>query len=177
MLSHPATNKSVEGLAIIDDQSGMTFIDPIVAQKIELPQSVMRPSKQGLLTMEGEMKSKPCHVITGLVMTPMDGQPSIALPSSVMQNKIPDAWDQIPSRKDVENTHGFAKFAPYFPEKDRSKNYWPTIILIGRDCMAAQKQDQFYSDDNRDQIVVKTPLGYALVGSPDPNAPRNAIPS
>ena len=79
-------------------------------------------------------------VDNGLVIAPLDGQPSIDLPPSVMQNKIPDAWDQVPCSKDVENTRGFTEYAPCFPEKDRSKNFWPTIILGGRDCMAAQKQ-------------------------------------
>ena len=107
-----------------------------------------------------------------LVIAPMDGQPSIDLPPSVKQNKIPEAWDQVPCKKDVEKTRGFTEYAPCFPEKDRSKNVLPSFILVGRDCMAAQKQEQFFSDENPAQIVAKTPLGYALVGSPDPNAPK-----
>ena len=80
-----------------------------------------------------------------------------------MQNEIPDSLDQIPSRKEVEETPGYSDFAQYFPEKQKD---WETILLIGRDCMEAMWQEQYYSDENRSQMVAKTPLGWTLIGSP-----------
>ena len=60
-------------------------------------------------------------------MTPLDGQPEIALPPAVMQNTIPDALDQVPSREDVANTPGFKHFASKFPEKQDS---WQTTKIV-----------------------------------------------
>ena len=80
-----------------------------------------------------------------------------------MKNEIPDAWNQIPSRKVVEETPGYSMFAHEFPEKQKE---WETVLLTGRDCMEAQWQEQFYSNENRTQMVAKTPLGWTLIGSP-----------
>ena len=151
------------GLAIIDDQSGITFVDPLVKNALKLPRQVLRNSMQGVVTIEGESKAKPCHIVQDLIVTPLDGQPEMVMPPAVMQNRIPDAIDQVPSRRDVANTHGYEDFARHFPEKDTK---WPTLLLIGRDCMPAQWQEQYYSEENQEQMVSKTPLGWTLIGFP-----------
>ena len=101
----------------------------------------------------------------------MNGQNEIALPEVIMQNEIPDSLDQIPSRKEVEETPGFGMFAHEFPEK---QDDWETILLIGRDCMEAQWQEQHYSAENRSQMVARTPLGWTLIGSPPEKDPPTA---
>ena len=106
----------------------MTFVDPLISQALKLPQEVMFPSTQATLTIQGESEAKPCHIIEGLVVTPLDEQPKITLPPAIMQNKIPDAWDQVPSRREVENIPGYREYAKHFPEK---KTHLPTIVLIG----------------------------------------------
>ena len=92
----------------------------------------------------------------------MDGQSKIDLPPAIMQNKIPDAWDQVPSRREVENIPGYREYAKHFPEK---KTQLPTIALIGRDCMQAQYQRQISSIKSPDQLISITPLGYTLMGA------------
>ena len=98
-------------------------------------------------------------------MTPLDGQKEISLPEVIMQNEIPDSWDQIPSPEEVANTPGFEDCSHLFPEKDPA---WETLLLIGRDCMAVQWQEQFFDDKkgNTSQMLAKTPLGWTLIGSP-----------
>ena len=76
------------------------------------------------------------------------------------------ALKAIPSWQEVANSVGFESFAKHFPEKNYS---WPTILMIGRDCIPVQWQHQFRAKNNPSQMVVETPLGWALVGSPDPN--------
>ena len=71
----------------------------------------------------------------------------------------------------MEKTPGYSMFAHEFPEK---KDEWETILLIGRDCMEAQWQEQFYSAENRSQMVAKTPLGWTLIGSPPEKDPPTA---
>ena len=146
-LSHPSTQESVVGLAIIDDQAGMTFVDPIVRQALKLPKKAMKASMQGIITIDGESAAKPCHIVHNLVVTPLDGQPNISLPPAIMQNTIPDASDQVPSRKEVEQTPGYAEYAPHFQESIGL----PTIAVIGGDCMSAQFQKcrpNFYDNNH-----------------------------
>ena len=91
-LTHPSTRESITGLVIIDDQSAMTFVDPLINQALKLPQEVMLPSTQATLTIQGESEAKPCHIIEGLVVTPLDGQLNITLLPVIMQNKIGQCW-------------------------------------------------------------------------------------
>ena len=103
VLSHSSTRESIVGLAIIDDQAGMTFVDPMIQKALKLTPESMEATMQGTITIEGESLAKPCHIIRGLVVSPLDGNRKIDLPPAIMQNKIPDAWDQVPSRREVEN--------------------------------------------------------------------------
>ena len=136
----------------------------MVKDALRLPRQVLKNSMLGVQTIEGEAQAKPCHIVQDLVVTPLDGQPEMAMPPAVMQNPIPDALDQVPSKRDVAHTRGYEEFAQYFPEKDAN---WPTLMLIGRDCIPAQWQEQYYCDDNQGQMVSKTPLGWTLMGSPE----------
>ena len=162
-ISHPSSREKLVGLAIIDDQASRTYVDPLVDKILKLPSRVKKLTSHGTITINGESPITPCHLISGLVITPLDGQKGIALPEVIMQNEIPDALNQIPSRKEVEETPGYSDFAQNFPEK---RDDWETILLIGRDCIEAMWQEQFYSDENLSQMVVKTPLGWTLIGSP-----------
>ena len=155
-VSHPSSRETVVGLAIIDDQASISFVDPSLRQLLRLQSKVLRPSTQATITIEGPSKEKPCHILEGLVLKPLDGQKPITLPPATMQNKIPEAWDQVPTRQEVANTKGYERFAEYFLDK---KMKLPTLVLIGRDCMPAQLQKQFYGEDNPSQMIVRTPLG------------------
>ena len=164
-ISHPSSREKLVGLAIIDDQAGRTCVDPLVDHILKLPRRVKKLTSHGTITIEGESSIRPCHVISGLIVTPLDGQDEIALPEVIMQNEIPDSWDQVPSPEDVSVTPGFEECSHLFPQKDPA---WETILLIGRDCMAAQWQEQFYDEknENTSQMLAKTPLGWTLIGSP-----------
>ena len=58
-LSHPSTRESIVGLAIIDDQAGMTFVDPVIRQALRLPPEAMKASMQGIITIDAESAAKP----------------------------------------------------------------------------------------------------------------------
>ena len=47
VLSHPSTRESLVGLAIIDDQAAMTFVDPLIRTALKLPPEVMKAVMQG----------------------------------------------------------------------------------------------------------------------------------
>ena len=126
-ISHPSSREKMVGLAIIDDQAGRTYLDPLVARNLKLSEEVKKKSSHGTITIEGESRIRPCHLISGLRIAPLNGLNEIALPEVIMQNEIPDSLDQIPSRKEVEETPGYRDFAQYFPEKQKD---WETILLI-----------------------------------------------
>ena len=112
---------------------------------------------QAVITIEGRSSPRPCGIIRNLVISPLTGNLEIELPPSVMQNPIPNAWNQIPSPADVASKEGFSHLAGYFPEKDP---IWPTLLLIGRDCIKAQWQKKYHAKGgNLTQMAVKTPLG------------------
>ena len=127
IISHPSSREKMVGLAIIDDQAGRTYLDPLVARHLKLPPEVKKKSSHGTITIEGESRIKPCHLISGLRIAPLNGQREIALPEVIMQNEIPDSLDQIPSKKEVEETPGYSMFAQEIPRERRLGNdppYW-----------------------------------------------------
>ena len=171
-ISHPSSREKMVGLAIIDDQASRTYVDPLVDKILKLPSRVKKLTSHGTITINGESPITPCHLVSGFVIAPLDGQKEIVLPEVIIQNEIPDSLDQIPSRREVEETPGYSMFAHEFPEK---KDEWETILLIGKDCMEAQWQEQFYSTENRSQMVAKTTLGWTLIGSSPERDPPPAI--
>ena len=138
-ISHPSSREKLVGLAIIDDQAGRTYMDPIVDRTLKLPPEVKKQSTHGTITIEGESRIKSCHLISGLIITPLDGQKEIALPEVIMQNEIPDAWNQIPSRKVVEETPGYSMFAHEFTEKQASLLAEIALRLSGKNSSVPMK--------------------------------------
>ena len=99
---HPSSGEKMVGLTIIDDQTGRTYLDPLVDRTLKLSPEVKRLSTHGTITIEGEYRIRNCHLISGFIVTPLDGQKRTVLPEVVMQNEIPDALNQIPSREEVK---------------------------------------------------------------------------
>ena len=118
-------------------------MSPSIKRFLTIPESSIEASTQSVITIEGPSSPRPCEIIYNLVVSPLTGNYEIELPPSVMQNPIPNAWDQIPSPSDVAYMKGFDHLAGYFPDKDPN---WPTLLLIGRDCIAAQWQQQYWSN-------------------------------
>ena len=116
--THPSSRETVKGLAIIDDQATVTFVDPSIKGLLRLPSRVLRPSRQATVTINGPSEEKPCHILEGLVVTPLDGQKALTLPPAVMQCKIPSARDQVASKREVANTKGYEQFARHFSERE-----------------------------------------------------------
>ena len=66
-------------------------MDPIVDRTLKLPPKVKKEATHGTITIEGESRIKSCHLISGLIVTPLDVQKEIALRDVIMLNEIPDA--------------------------------------------------------------------------------------
>ena len=81
---------------------------------------------------------------------------------AAMAYKLPDILQNVPSPEEVAAIPGLSHLAEKFP----IKKDWPTIILLGRDCMQAQPQTHHTWSKDKCQLAVQTPLGWAIMGRP-----------
>ena len=93
LISHPGASGSYEGLAILDDQASISFVDPAVGRVLDIPETSIKASTQSTITIEGQSQPKPCKIIHGLTITSLDGRRVIKLPPAVMQHDILDSID------------------------------------------------------------------------------------
>ena len=69
---------------------------------------------------------------------------------------------------------GFEHLADKFPQDLADLR---TVMLIGRDCIMAQRQRQFTSNQNKQQIASETPLGWCIMGRSTPDLPQHTYNS
>ena len=75
-------------------------------------------------------------------------------------NEVPDAIEYIPTPEEVTSFPGLSHLACHFPKKKE----WPTVLLIGRDCIQSHAQTQQTWSQDRRQLASKTPLWRIFVG-------------
>ena len=173
----------VEGIAILDDQSSHTYVYPNIMEDLRITEDDTTPSELITTTIQGTSMPERCHIISGLVVSSLDDDNEISLPPTYTNSKsLPNVIKEIPSPEDISSIPGVSHLADKFPEKQD----WPTILLIGRDCMLAQTQEDLTWSDDQSQVAAKTPLGWVLIGSPatfKPNPktshsqPQNFLPT
>ena len=165
----------VEGIAILDDQSSHTYVYPNIMEDLRITEDDTTPSELITTTIQGTSMPERCHIISGLVVSSLDDDNEISLPPAYTNSKsLPNVIKEIPSPEDISSIPGVSHLADKFPEKQD----WPTILLIGRDCMLAQTQEDLTWSDDQSQVAAKTPLGWVLIGSPatfkpNPKTPRS----
>ena len=161
-LTNPKTNTTIEGLAILDDQASITMIDPSVVEMLSIKPSDMKSTNLSTTTIEGTSLPGPCKLVDGLIVSALDGSNPVHLPSTYVYKRLPSTIHEVPSRETISAIPGLNHLAKEFIPKEN----WQTLVLIGRDCTAAQLQeDMTFSKDKR-QIASKTPFGWVLIGEP-----------
>ena len=162
----------VEGIAILDDQSSHTYVYPNIMEDLRITEDDTTPSELITTTIQGTSMPERCHIISGLVVSSLDDDNEISLPPTYTNSKsLPNVIKEIPSPEDISSIPGVSHLAEKFPEKQD----WPTILLIGRDCMLAQTQEDLTWSDDQSQVAAKTPLGWVLIGSPATFKPNPKI--
>ena len=73
----------------------------------------------------------------------------------MIQNEIPRFITEVPDIGDLQSVPEFRKVADNVPRKNSS---WPTVLLIGRDCMSALMQETSIMNREKTAAAVKTPL-------------------
>ena len=126
----------------MDDQSSITLMSLHAVQKMRLPLDALRNDSLATVTVQGTSTDEPCKVATGLNILPLHApKRKIQLPSTFIQREIPSASREVPTRDEVAQLPGFEHLAPYFHYPDKG---WSTILLVGRDCIEAQRQRSKY---------------------------------
>ena len=98
--------------------------------------------------------SQMCKSVQNLVISPLSGDPPINLENALTQNLLNVIHD-IPTPSEVSSIPGLSHLSSKFPTKQN----WPTILLLGRDCMRAQVITQQVPSRDKNQLAVKNPLG------------------
>ena len=121
---------SIKGLAILDDQANITMIDPSIITKLKIRPSDVKQTYLSTTTIQGTSYPEPCELADGLIASAIDGQNPIPLPKCYVNEHLPNAIDEVPSKEAVASIQGLQHLQSQFPIKEN----WPTIALIGRDC-------------------------------------------
>ena len=72
---------------------------------------------------------------------------------------------EVPTPEEISTIPGLSHLSSKFPKKQN----WPTILLLGRDCIHAFDQMQQTQSEDKHQRATKTPLGWAIIGKPAPS--------
>ena len=102
-----------------------------------------------------------CQSVQNLMISPLSGDPPINLENALTQN-LPNVIQDILTPTEVLSIPGLSHLSSKFPTKQN----WPTILLLGRDCMQAQVIIQQVPSRDKNQLAVKTPLGWTVIGKP-----------
>ena len=105
-IRHPSTKQTVEGLAVLDDQSSMTFLGPSALQQLQIPDAQLQSGALTTITIEGVSAKRPCQYLKNLQVSPIDGSKTINIASSVIQNEIPHSITDVPEIEDVQSHSG-----------------------------------------------------------------------
>ena len=160
IVSYPKSGRSIEGLAIIDDQCTRSLVKPNLPKELLIANEDLFTETLITSTVNGIARNK-TKTIKNIVITPLNGDDPINI-ASASTSHIPDALNMVPSPQEVLSIPGLSHLAEKFPIKKE----WPTLILIGRDCTQAQKHLQYVTSDDGHQLAIRTPLGLTIMGKP-----------
>ena len=133
LLSHSKSVCPIEGLAIIDDHSTLTLINPFIVKELQIAQRDCTASAFTTTTVNG-IQHKETLIVKNLLITPLSGDAPILI-NEARTCQLPHVLSDVPTPQEVLSIPGLSHLAEKFP----SKKEWPTLILIGRDCAHAQK--------------------------------------
>ena len=165
-VTHPLAEKPMIGLAIIDDQATLTLLDTAAIETMGLPNAVLKADTLSTITVQGQSPPEPCLTVSGLRVAPLNrSRKTIDLPPTYLHKTLVSSSREVPTKSQVAGMPGFADFAEHFYDDVSNLK---TIMLIGRNCILAQRQKQFTDSRNRNQIVTETPPGWCIMGTVAP---------
>ena len=161
LLKYPNTNKSIKGLALLDDQSDVTLVDPAVVSALAIQPSHLNKANFTIRTVQGISQDE-VFILEGLQVSSINSTFEVELPFAYIHKPLEDSSKQIPEPEVISSIPGVAHLAQHFHKKEDL----PTLILIGRDCPLAHLQEQMTPSNDQLTVASKTPFGWVLIGSP-----------
>ena len=159
-LQYSRSGQSIEGLAIIDDQASHSLVYPTVIEDLGIEKQDQCLVTHSTTTILGLAVPSNAFIIEGLIIKPNYGNTPIQLERAIT-HPLPNMLQSIPSREQVNSIPGLKDLALQFPKKQN----WPTVLLLGRDCLEVLIQtNQTWSDDGC-LLATRTPLGYVVMGN------------
>ena len=161
----------MRGFAIIDDQSSLTILDPSAVELMGLPSEILATGNLSTTTVQGTSAPERCITVSGLRVASVNQVgDKIDLPSTYLHKSFENLHHEVPTKSQVAEMPGMEHLAEGFLQDFADLK---TVLLIGRNCIAAQKQKQFTSPRNRNQIASETPLGWCIMGQSPPRPTQN----
>ena len=137
------------------------MVCPNIIEDLDIQPADRVASAISITTANGTSDYKECYNIKNLSITPLNGDASISI-ECARTSSIPNVLSDVPTPQEVSCIPGLSHLADKFPTKEE----WPTIILIGRDCIQAQSHTQTALSDDKCQMAILTPLGWTILGKP-----------
>ena len=129
----------------------------MILNNLKIKESDMEHTTLTSTTVQGTSHPEPCTLLHGLIVSSIDESNPITLPPVYIHRKLPNTIDQVPTQETISSIPGLQHLTDQFAKKKK----WPTIVLIGRDCTAAQFQENMTFSDDKNKLLPKHPLaGY-----------------
>ena len=151
---------SIRVFCIIDEQSNKTFIDDSLIEKLDIPDSNIKPNTYTLSTLSKLTTTMQGKLVSGLEVRGLNQGISnwIDLPTTFTHPSLPNTKDEIATSHLVRLHSHVSSFAHNFLD---SLPDYDVALLIGTNCGEAMRTRSFGSTA---PFVHKTALGWALVG-------------
>ncbi len=159
-ISH-TDNREEEKLvyALLDDQSDTTFISKETANQLQ----VNGPKTQlSLTTMHAENKVIPSQKIKGLVVSDINHNITIQLPTTFSCEMIPAKRQQIPSPEMVKPWRHLHSIARHLVPLQTDINVG---LLIGSNCPQAIMPREVIPGKSNEPYAQRTDLGWGVIGN------------
>ena len=151
-----ANEREVITYAMLDSCSTGTFILEDVRRELQIEGT---DTNVLVNTMNGSQVHQ-TKVVTGLIVTDIDGNNRVTLPRTFSRDTIPASKDEIPTEELVAKWKHLSKI--------ELPSYLPVVkirILIGSNCPKAIEPKDFIVSEDGGSFAVKTFAGWTVVGS------------
>ncbi|XP_068690840.1 uncharacterized protein [Montipora foliosa] len=159
-LSSSRSNEEVLAYAILDTQSGATFILKEICDNLDVE---MQPTKLCLSTITNQVSLVDSHRITDLQVRSYSSDIQIPIPVAYTSTSIPANESHIPTKTRAKKWRHLQEIQDEMPHMLDCN----VGLLIGYDCLQALSPREVIAGKNNEPYGIKTDLGWSIVGGSD----------
>ena len=154
----------MRGVAILDDQSTITMLDPAAVEIMGLQRQDLESETLSTTTVQGRTDPERCLAIKGIQVTGIsrEDMTTMDMPRTYLHGSFGNFNAEVPTRNEVLQMRGLEHYADRFMEDYSGLK---PVMLIGRNCIWAQVQVQEISEDSDYELLAaETQLGMCIMG-------------